>query len=117
VLVTVFDRERMADYMKVAAQLREAGIRTELFLGTGGIGKQMKYADKLEILLVVIAGSDEFERGTFQIKDLALGREMSKDVTDRKEWREDRPAQFEVPAAELVTAVKSTLAKATGRQV
>lgn len=33
VVVTVFDRDRVADYQKMVAQLRQAGIRAELYLG------------------------------------------------------------------------------------
>src|SRR4029077_3116760 len=33
VVVTVFDRDRVADYQKMVASLRTAGIRAELYLG------------------------------------------------------------------------------------
>ena len=46
VVVTVFDQDRIADYQKMVASLRNAGIRAELYLGSGKFGAQMKYADK-----------------------------------------------------------------------
>ena len=46
VVVTVFDQDRIADYQKMVAALRSAGIRAELYLGAGKFGAQMKYADK-----------------------------------------------------------------------
>ena len=46
VVVTVFDRDRIADYQAMVAALRNAGIRAELYLGSGKFGPQMKYADR-----------------------------------------------------------------------
>lgn len=50
-------------------------------------------------------------RGEVQIKDLIEGSRLSAEISDSKEWREARPAQFSVPEAELVSAVKSVLAR------
>ena len=47
VVVTVFDRDRVADYQKMVAQLRNANIRAELYLGNPkNMGNQLKYADR-----------------------------------------------------------------------
>ena len=48
VVVTVFDRDRVADYQKMVAALRNAGIRAELYLGNPkhSVGQQLKYADR-----------------------------------------------------------------------
>src|SRR5262249_1020959 len=46
VVVTVFDKERIADYQRMVVALRDAGIRAELYLGTGRMGPQLKYADR-----------------------------------------------------------------------
>ena len=47
VVVTVFDRDRVADYQKMVAQLRQASIRAELYLGNPkNMGNQLKYADR-----------------------------------------------------------------------
>ena len=61
VLVTVFDRDRIADYQKMVAVLRNAGIRAELYLGNPkhNVGQQLKYADKRNSPCVVIQGGDE----------------------------------------------------------
>jgi len=55
---------------------------------------------------VVIQGGDEKARGVVQIKDLALGKRLAETVADNREWREERPGQFEVPGKELVAEVK-----------
>ena len=47
VVVTVFDRDRVADYQKMVAALRAAKIRAELYLGNPkNMGNQLKYADR-----------------------------------------------------------------------
>ena len=73
VVVTVFDQDRIADYQKMVAALRSAGIRAELYLGAGKFGAQMKYADKRGAPCAIIQGGDEKAKGEVQIKDLILG--------------------------------------------
>jgi len=111
VLVTVMDRPRLADYQQMAAELREAGIITELYLGKKGIGAQTKYADQRGIPVAVIAGEDEFKAGEVTLKDLKLGAELASGITDRDEWRKGQPAQMQVKRAELVAAVKGILGR------
>ena len=74
VVVTVFDRDRVADYQKMVAALRNADIRAELYLGNPkNMGNQLKYADRRNWPCVIIQGSDEKARGEVQIKDLIEG--------------------------------------------
>ena len=76
VIVTVMDRDRMADYQKMVTSLRSAGIRAEVYLGNPkNFGNQLKYADKREAPIAIIQGADEAERGVVQIKDLIAGAE------------------------------------------
>ena len=111
VVVTVFDKERLADYQKMVSALRGAGIRAELYLGSGKMGPQLKYADKRNSPCVVIQGGDEKAKGEVQIKDLILGAKAAGEIASNKEWREGRPAQFSVPEADLVKAVREVLAR------
>jgi len=108
VVVTVMDKARMAEYQGMVAELRQAGIRAEVYLGNPkSFGNQLKYADKRESPVAIIAGSDEQERGVVQIKDLILGAKIAENAT-HEEWKE-RPSQFEVPRAELVSKVREIL--------
>ena len=109
VVVTVFDRDRMGDYQRMVKALRDAGIRAELYLGGSGPKAQLKYADKRSSPCVVIQGGDEKAKGVVQIKDLALGKQLSADIADNATWREERPAQVEVPESDLVAAVRRIL--------
>jgi histidyl-tRNA synthetase len=108
VVVTVMDRDRMADYQAMVAELRNAGIRAEVYLGNPkNFGNQLKYADRRGSPIAVIEGGDEKARGIVQIKDLILGAKIAESAT-LEEWKE-RPSQFEVPRTELVAKVREIL--------
>ncbi len=112
VVVTVFDRERVADYQKMVATLRNAGIRAELYLGNPkNMGNQLKYADKRNSPCVIIQGSDEKTRGEVQIKDLIEGAKAAAAIASNQEWRETRPAQFSCKEDEIVAKVREVLAR------
>ena len=111
VVVTVFDRDRIADYQRMVQQLRAAGIRAELYLGSGRMGPQMKYADKRGSPCAIIQGGDEKAKGEVQIKDLIEGAKAAAAIASNQEWRESRPAQFAVPEEKIVEAVREVLAR------
>jgi histidyl-tRNA synthetase len=117
VVVLVMEKDRIADYQKMAQSLRQAGIRAEMYLGTAGMKAQMKYADKRGAPCVVIQGGDERNSPggpMVQIKDLVEGAKAAATIKDSKEWREGRPAQVSVPEANLVAAVRDVLARHRG---
>jgi histidyl-tRNA synthetase len=108
VVVTVMDRDRMADYMGIAGELRRAGIRAEVYLGNPkNFGNQLKYADKRGSPIAIIQGGDEAARGTVILKDLILGAKIAQSAT-LEEWK-DQPAQIEVARGEVVAAVQKML--------
>ena len=108
VIVTVMDRAHMADYQSMVAELRKAGIRSEVYLGNPkNFGNQLKYADKRASPVAIIAGGDEFAKGVVQIKDLILGAQIAKDAT-LEEWK-DRPSQYEVSRDQMVAKVRAIL--------
>jgi histidyl-tRNA synthetase len=111
VVVTVFDKSRIADYKRMVTVLRNAGIRAELYLGSGKMGPQLKYADKRNSPCVVIQGSDEKAKGEVQIKDLIEGAKAAAAIASNQEWRSSRPAQFAVAEANLVDAVRELLTR------
>ena len=108
VVVTVMDRDRMADYQAMVAELRNAGIRAEVYLGNPkNFGNQMKYADTRNSPIAVIEGGDEKERGVVQLKDLILGAQIAENAT-LEEWQE-RTNQYEVSRGDLVEKVRDIL--------
>ena len=111
IVVLVLDKDRMADYQKMAQELRAAGIRAELYLGDSGMKAQMKYADKRNSPCAVIQGGDEKAKGEVTIKDLILGANLAA-IKDRDEYlKKQAEAQFAVPEVKLVEAVKRVLAR------
>ena len=110
VVVTVMDRDRMGDYFAMAADLRAAGIRAEVYLGNPkNFGNQLKYADNRRSPVAVIQGGNEAASGTVILKDLILGARIAQSAT-LEEWK-DRPAQVEVPRADLVPEMRKMLAQ------
>jgi histidyl-tRNA synthetase len=113
VVVTVFDKDRIADYQAMAAQLRAAGIRAELYLGNPkhSVGQQLKYADKRSAPCAIIAGPDEMAAGQVTIKDLAAGAALAGDEKSRDDYlAKQAQAQRTVPVAQLVETVRTILA-------
>jgi histidyl-tRNA synthetase len=111
VVVLVMDKAELPRYQRMAQSLRRAGIRAEIYLGNAGMKAQMKYADKRGAPCVVIQGSNERAKGEVEIKDLVAGAKAAATIKDAKEWRSSRPAQFSIPEANLIAAVRDLLAR------
>jgi histidyl-tRNA synthetase len=116
VVVTVFDRDRVADYQTMVTQLRQAGIRAELYLGNPkNMGNQLKYADRRNSPCVIIQGSDEKDDPAgpqVVIKNLILGAELAKLDKDRDDYlQRQADAQRKVPQGQLVEAVRAVLTR------
>ena len=109
VVILAMDNDQIANYFKMAQELRAAGINSEVYLGTSGMKAQMKYADRKHAPLVIMEGSNEREQGVVTIKDLALGTKLSQQITDNEEWRKGRPAQSVINRSDLVSEVKKLL--------
>ena len=71
VFIPYFDKTRLHDYLRLAARLRAAGIGVEVYPEPKKLGSQLKYADRRGFRVALIAGANEFEAGTCQVKDLA----------------------------------------------
>ena len=117
VVVLALDRDAasMANYQRLVASLRKAGIAAELYLGLGGMNAQLKYADRRRSRLAVIQGSNERNATSgpqVTIRDLNLGAELAKTTKDRADYLELRQrAQFSVDEAELIERVREVLAR------
>jgi len=112
VVVTTMDKSHMADYIKIAGELRRAGFNTEIFHGeTKNINKQLKYADRIGIPVAVIIGSDEFKADQVTVKDLRAGLEKSKEVADREKWLEAEGIQKTIKRDELLSYISNLLNK------
>lgn len=76
VLVTRLDSDRLGEYQAVARKLRAAGIGADVFPDTKKLGQQLAYAERRGFSVALIAGSQEFESGTWKVKDLAARTEV-----------------------------------------
>ncbi len=123
VVVTVMDRDRMADYQRMATLLRRELngegrplVPVEVFQGNPKqFGKQLQYADRRGAPVVVIQGGDEKAAGKVQVKDLVEGKRLAAGIEDNAEWREARAGQELVDEADLVAAVRRILDRHAGR--
>ena len=109
VLVTVMDFGYVSEYHEMAAELRSAGINTELYVGDSSIGGQLKYGDISGKAVAVIAGERERANREVSLKDLRRGRDLAEQIEDRKAWLEEQPAQITVPRTALVEEVRKIL--------
>ena len=79
VFIPYFAPEPLHDYLRLAAPLRAAGLRVEVYPEPKSLGQQLKYADRRGFRVALIAGDQEMARETCQVKDLRTGqsREVS----------------------------------------
>lgn len=82
VLVTVFDADLLPRSLEVAASLREAGLNTEVYLGSDKLGAQLKYASRKGIPRVVILGPDEVSGDAAVLRDMVTGQQRRLPLTD-----------------------------------
>jgi histidyl-tRNA synthetase len=92
VLVLVLDDGLRLEAVRMATELRQAGISTELYLEPRKIQKQLQYADRRGIRAAVIVGPDEAAAGTVSVKNLASAEQRDG-----------------IPRADLVAAVRGSL--------
>ena len=107
VVILAMDRSEMASYQTMCTELRNAGIRAEVFMGGGNMAKQLKYADNRASPVAVIEGGDE----KVTLKDLALGARLAAEIETNEEWKA-QPAQTTIARADLVSEVRAMIARA-----
>jgi len=79
VFLVFFDETHLADYLRIAAALRAAGMAVEFFPEARRVGQQLKFAAKKGFPAALVIGSDEFAAGTAQFKHLATQQGVSID--------------------------------------
>ena len=63
--------------IELATELRQTGIRTQLYTEAKKFKAKIQYADKLSIPYVIFLGEDEIAAGTLSVKDLKAGEQVS----------------------------------------
>jgi len=90
-LVSFFSIDQRADCLKIVRELRNGGVRTELYYKPDSIKKQFSYADKKRIPYVIVYGPDEQKAGVITVKNMKTGIQES------------------VPRLQLLTLIKQLL--------
>ncbi len=73
VMIAHFDNETLRYSLRVANQLRESGISTEVYPDVTKLKKQLEYANKKEIPFVIVVGADEVKDGMLTFKNMEKG--------------------------------------------
>jgi histidyl-tRNA synthetase len=77
VVICVFDKNSMKEYIKLQTTLRDADISTEIYPGQSKLKKQMEYANKINAPAVILYGEDEIKLGKPTLRNLKSGKEKS----------------------------------------
>jgi histidyl-tRNA synthetase len=89
-LVVLFDETTRIESIRLMAELRAAGINTEMYPDKAKLGKQFGFADTKGIPYVVIAGEDELARGEVTVKTLASGEQITLSRSAVVDWLNER---------------------------
>jgi histidyl-tRNA synthetase len=114
VLVLTLNGVPQSEMSRVAAELRQAGVGAEVYLGEhiGRMGRQLSYANTRKFSLAIIVGESELESGMVSIKDLRAGSAARADAKEREEYLASGTAgQHTVPRTELISVVQTLLAQ------
>ena len=79
---TVFSEELWSRTLSLAKSLRAAGLRIDVYPGTGKLKAQFKYADSVKARYALVLGPDEAAAGKVNAKELATGAESSVAIDD-----------------------------------
>ena len=111
VVICLFEinEKDIAPYYKILTMLRSAGIKSEVYSGDSSIKSQMKYADKRNSPAVILYGENEAKSGTVTIKNLKVGKESSKDIKTREDWKSNKSAQVTVKLENLIDEIKKNI--------
>ena len=101
--------EQISNYLSIAELVRDEGYACEIFYGSNNLSKQLKYSDKRKASLVIIIGEDEIKNKTISIKNLTVGKELSKNIDSREEWKELKAGQLIINKDDLITELKKIL--------
>jgi len=77
IMVTIWNDERRADAVRLAQELRQGGLRVDVYPEADKLGKQFKYASSRNVRFVAIVGDDERSRGEVAVKDMRSGDQKS----------------------------------------
>jgi histidyl-tRNA synthetase len=93
VMITLFDDEGVPDGLRLAGELRERGVRVEVYPEVAKLGKQFKNASERRIRFAVVSGSDERARHEITIKNMETGEQSSVPRASAADWLAQRAGE------------------------
>ena len=82
VVICIFDKNSMKEYIGLQTLLRNAGISTEIYPGESKLKKQMEYANKIKSPAVILYGEDEIKSSKPTLRNLITGKEKSIEIKE-----------------------------------
>jgi histidyl-tRNA synthetase len=82
VIICVFDKNRVKEYVEILNKLRFSNISSEIYPGEGKLKKQLEYANKIGSPAVILYGDDEIKSGKVTLKNLETGNESSTKIEE-----------------------------------
>ena len=80
VVICVFEKKKIKDYVDILKKLRDKNISSEIYPGEGNLKKQMQYANKIGSPAVILYGEDEIKSGKAILRDLSSGKETATEI-------------------------------------
>jgi histidyl-tRNA synthetase len=82
IVICIFDKSAMKEYINLQTLLRTAGISVEIYPGEAKLKKQMEYANKIKSPAVILYGENEIKSGKPTLRDLKSGNEKSIEINE-----------------------------------
>jgi histidyl-tRNA synthetase len=82
VVICIFNKNSMKEYIGLQTLLRNAGISTEIYPGESKLKKQMEYANKIKSPAVILYGEDEIKSSKPTLRNLSTGKEKSIEIKE-----------------------------------
>ena len=109
IIICVFDNKNINEYNKLLQILRTNNVNSEVYMGDGNLKSQLKYADKRNSPAAILYGDDEIKAGEVTIKNLSKGKETSKKIKTRDDWKSGESSQIKVKIEEMVNEIKKII--------
>jgi histidyl-tRNA synthetase len=85
-LIVNFGAAEIPFAIKLADQMRKAGVNAELYPDAAKMKKQFSYADSRKIPYVLLAGEEEIKSGKLTLKNMSTGTQESLTVSEIVEY-------------------------------
>ena len=90
-------------------EIEERNISAEVYLGSGGMRAQMRYADRRGAKVAIIRGERERKNNEVTVRNMLLGQKLSSKIKDASTWKEGGEAQITISRSQLLAEVRRIL--------